>query len=56
MPKFSLYTIDGPLYRCIECKTWTSSEEHLCEEQSFVYTEEEFLVIKANEERKIYGN
>jgi hypothetical protein len=56
MPKFSLYTIYGPLYRCIECKAWTSSEEHLCEEQSFVYTEEEFLAIKANEERKINGN
>lgn len=56
MPKHSLYTIDGPLYRCIECSAWTSSEEHQCETQSFVYTEEEFQRIKANEEAKIYGS
>jgi hypothetical protein len=56
MPKHILYTMYAPLYRCIECSAWTSSEEHECETQSFVYTEEEFQIIKAAEEAKINRN
>jgi len=56
MPKHVLYTINGPLYRCIECAAFTSSEEHECETQSFVYTEEEFQAIKTAEEARINGS
>lgn len=55
MSNFVLYTIDGPLFRCVDCQRFVISEEHECDLNNHLCSDERFEEIKAAEEAKLNG-
>lgn len=55
MPNFILYTIDAPLFRCIDCGRFVLSEEHQCDLNNHICSDERLEEIKASERAKQNG-
>lgn len=55
MSNLILYTIDGPLFKCIDCERFVVSEEHDCKLNTYICSIERFEEIKAEEMAKQNG-
>lgn len=55
MANLILYTIDGPLFKCVECERFVISEEHDCNLNTHICSEERFQEIKRAEMEKLNG-
>jgi hypothetical protein len=55
MANLILYTIEGPLFKCVECDNFVISEEHNCEEETHICSDERLEEIKEAEKAKQNG-